>query len=96
MSNHRIEHSVQVYLLYRDGEWVVDPVTLDGYDLDPVLLGPTLEDGARNGECAGAGCPDQHECHREREHADATPLPTGYELSQLLLRATHEGRPGNP
>ncbi|TKG61545.1 hypothetical protein [Prauserella endophytica] len=76
---HFLEESVQVYLRFSDGRWVLDRPTLDGAPLDSVLTG-----GASNSECE---CGDPAGCERARAVADQAPLPNAEDLYALLLEA---------
>lgn len=76
---HYIEESVQVYLRFENGCWVVDRPTVDGSALEPVF-----HTGARKEACE---CDDHSGCERARLRADKVPLPTGQELYALLGEA---------
>lgn len=77
--DHRVEQTVEVYLRFEDGRWVIDPVTLDGFALDTVR-----GTGSSTSECE-CGSPD--ECRAAREAADAVDPPTGRQLHTLLGEA---------
>ena len=73
---HRIESSVQVYLLFDGERWTVDPITLDGHPLDGMAV-----DGA---EC---DCGDTEAHAAAIVKAAAIRAPTGSELIALLREA---------
>jgi hypothetical protein len=73
---HRIESSVQVYLLFDGERWVVDPITLDGSALDGLTV-----DGS---ECE---CGDTEAHVAEMAKASEVRAPTGAQLISLLREA---------
>lgn len=77
--SHYIEQSVQVYLHFEAGQWVIDPITLDGYALDSVH-----GSGASNSACE---CGSSTECQAARAVANTADLPTGRQLYTLLGEA---------
>lgn len=81
-TEHKIEESVQVYLILRDGKWVIDGPSLDSHSLFPVIDG-----GARNEDCE---CDDHTSCEQARKKAEELSLPSGQELLILLAEAIVE------
>lgn len=76
---HKIEETVNVCLIVRDGRWVIDPVTVDGWSLDPAHDG-----GASNSECP---CGDEDSCDAAKAAADKLPFPNGEDLAAMLADA---------
>lgn len=76
LDEHRIETTVKVYLSFDtdDGSWVVDPITMDGAQLDGIA--------ADDSECE---CERGSEHQRLMDLAAEAPLPTGAQLIGLML-----------
>lgn len=85
MTEHKIEESVAVYLIVRDGKWVVDPTTVDGY-----TLFSNYENGPLNEDC---DCEEPEECERARLAADKLPFPNGEDLIGMLKAAVEARGP---
>lgn len=81
MRHHRIETAVYVYLTLDtdSGKWIVDPVTVDGSQLDNTFI-----DGSEC-ECVRGTSHDE-----VMDYASTIPLPTGTELIELLKKAVGE------
>ncbi|SUD49528.1 Uncharacterised protein [Nocardia otitidiscaviarum] len=79
-AEHRYEDHGKIYFYFAEGRWHLDSTSLDGYPLD----------GLGSLDCTYGGCPDRcttcktPEATAEREQADATPLPTGREVLDML------------
>lgn len=79
---HKIEQTVKVYLLWDDenNEWVIDPITCDGSELD----------GSTDGVVINCGDHDDHEdvdndvCEAEAVRAGLADLPNARELLHML------------
>jgi hypothetical protein len=77
VAKHKIEESVQVYLL----------LSADGkrWEIDPTCFGESLysnyDDGPLNEAC---DCDDKEECERVRKAADQIGVPDGEELAGML------------
>lgn len=79
---HKIEEVARVYLLWDDatGEWVIDPICMDGSSLD----------GSTDGVVINCGDHEDHEdvdndvCEQEAVRAGLTNLPNARELLHML------------
>lgn len=78
IDEHRIETTAKVYLSFdtSTGKWVVDPITMDGSQLDST----DVDDS----ECE---CERDQQHQDFIAQACNTPLPTGAELIALLILA---------
>ncbi len=78
--DHRYEDHGKIYFYFAEGRWHLDATSVDGYPLDGL-------DGL---DCTYGGCPNHCQtCQTpaataEREIVDATPLPTGREVLDML------------
>lgn len=79
---HYIEEAARVYLMRDlDGadKWVIDPATVDGYQLES-----DYDNGPQNIECT---CERPADCTATVKRMEAIDLPTADELLHLLAHA---------
>lgn len=87
---HDIEDSVKIYLEFVEGAWRVDPVTVDGHNLDGKEDGVTCDyNHDSEGESAWA------ECENLIDEANHTPLPDAEEMLTMLGKALLEQGPAD-